>query len=353
MIASIALLASASLALGAKYDISVDRISATPSLSWIDGNSKFQQAFNPTWVEPTKGTNYREGIIVRSQNCSSDVGGACVACGGAQSKASVLAFAEYDTVNKKFKSIDGSNVVFGPADATDSWGTEDPRMQYNKEDGMYYMFYTAYNGSAIFLNLASTKNPTDVHTNEAWTRHGPVFPSQANSKSAALLLKSNVDTVPLSTNYLFWGDHDIRVTTSDDVTRWDSIGDVIISPRSDHFDSLLTESGPPPLLLSSGDYLFFYNSATVGWPNAEGSAYNVGYVILDKADPRNILQRSETPILSPTYAYQQGGAPYTCNMPNVVFLEAAKPTGVDEFEVYFGAADNTIGTARVTVSITA
>jgi len=289
---------------------------------------------------------------VRSQNCSSDVGCTCVACGGSQAKASVLAFAEYDRSSKKFKSIGANSIVFGPADETDSWGTEDPRMQFNKEDGLYYMFYTAYNGSAIFLNLATTANPTDVHTNTAWTRHGPVFPEQKNSKSAALLLKSNVDSVPLSTNYLFWGDHDIRVTSSDDLTHWESIGDIIISPRSDHFDSLLTESGPPPLLLSSGDYLFFYNSATVGWPNTVGSAYNVGFVILDGKNPKNILQRSEVPILSPTLAYEQGGAPYTCNMPNVVFLEAAKPVGIDTFEVYFGAADNTIGTATVSVSIT-
>ena len=155
MLSSIALLASASIALGAKFDVAVDRISTTPSLSWVGGNSLFQQAFNPTWVEPSKGTNYREGIIVRSQNCSSDVGGTCVACGGAQSKASVLAFAEYDNINKIFKPIDANSVVYGPADATDSWGTEDPRMQYNVEDGNYYMFYTAYNGSAIFLNLAS------------------------------------------------------------------------------------------------------------------------------------------------------------------------------------------------------
>jgi len=45
------------------------------------------------------------------------------------------------------------------------------------------------------------------------------------------------------------------------------------------------ESGPPPLLLSSGDYLFFYNSAELGWPD-EGTAYHPGWVILDGKDPR-------------------------------------------------------------------
>ncbi len=44
-------------------------------------------------------------------------------------------------------------------------------------------------------------------------------------------------------------------------------------------------------------------------------------------------------------------SPYTCNVPNVVFLEAAKPLGGDLFEVYFGGADNTIGSAIVQVTV--
>lgn len=232
-------------------------------------------------------------------------------------------------------------------------------MQFNAEDGLYYMFYTAYNGTDIFLSLATTTDPTDADTDN-WTRYGAVFPTQPASKSAALLLKSNVaeGAAPLPTNYLFWGDHDIRVTTSDDLTDWKSdIGTVMLSTREGSWDSQLVESGPPPLLLSTGDYLFLYNSAISGWPNEPATSYNVGYVILSKDDPTVVLQRSEQPILSPDFAYEQGVAPYTCNMPNVVFLEAAAPvrcpvTGAvvpDTFTVYFGAADNTIGSGTLVV----
>lgn len=48
-----------------------------------------------------------------------------------------------------------------------------------------------------------------------------------------------------------------------------------------------------------------------------------------------------------------GKAPYTCNVPNVVFLEAASPVHgeKDVFRVYFGAADAAIGTAIIRVSV--
>lgn len=334
-----------------RYDVTASDISTVPVLTSMDGTSDFQQAFNPTWVQPTANTNNKEGILVRSQNCSSEVGGECVFCGGSEDKASVLAFAELDPSTNSFKPIGADSVVFGPYDSTDSWGTEDPRMQYNKEDGLYYMFYTAYNGTAIDLSLATTADPINTATNTQWTRHGPVFPDQPTSKSAALLLRSNVYHEYLPTNYLFWGDSSIRVTTSDDLLHWDSIGDVLLETRADNFDSRLVEAGPPPLLLSTGDYLFFYNSAMEGFPDEPGSSYNVGYVILSGRNPTKILQRSDAPLLSPTYAYEQGVSPYPCNVPNVVFLEAAKPIGNDTFEVYFGAADNSIGKATVKVHI--
>ena len=76
-----------------------------------------------------------------------------------------------------------------------------------------------------------------------------------------------------------------------------------MSPRKDHFDSKLVESGPPPLQLSDGNYLFIYNSAEVGWPDDRNTAYHVGWVILDGSDPRKILQRSEEALMGPKYAW--------------------------------------------------
>lgn len=93
-------------------------------------------------------------------------------------------------------------------------------------------------------------------------------------------------------HYLLWGDSDIRIAQSSDPKVWPDEGKILLSPRPDSFDSKLVESGPPPLQLSNGDYIFFYNSASVGWPDSPTAAYHVGYVILDGNDPTIIKVRS-------------------------------------------------------------
>lgn len=130
---------------------------------------------NPTWVEPSAATGFKGGLLMRTQNCDATLGDGnfdtCVACGGSEDKASILTFSAYD--EGIFTNVTESSVVFGPADDSDSWGTEDPRMAFDEANNLYYMFYTAYNGHDIFLSLATSQNPT---SSADWTRHGPVFP---------------------------------------------------------------------------------------------------------------------------------------------------------------------------------
>jgi predicted GH43/DUF377 family glycosyl hydrolase len=47
-----------------------------------------------------------------------------------------------------------------------------------------------------------------------------------------------------------------------------------------------------------------------------------------------------------------GVDPYTCNAPNVLFLEAARVLGDDQFEVFFGGADAVVGSAIISVTVT-
>lgn len=274
------------------YDVVLLQRDSTPILSYlVQNNSVYKQVFNPTWMPASPATNNRKGLIIRTQDCDYKEEG-CVFCGGSAQKASLMTFSE--NIDGKFSPITADSIVFTPSTFADSWGTEDPRMVYNQKDSFYYMMYTAYNGSSILLSLARSKNPTDRNS---WDRLGPVFPNYQNSKSGAILIR---DSPP---HYLFWGDSDIRVTKSNDITKWDSIGEIFLSPRADHFDSRLVESGPPPLLLTNGDYLFIYNSAEKGWPEDPKTAYHVGWVILDGKDPTIIKQRSEKPLMGPEYSW--------------------------------------------------
>ena len=328
------------------YQVNVIKRPSTTVISNVDKTTSFSLVFNPTWVEATESDGFRSGLLMRTQNCTIQPGDECAFCGGSAAAASVLTYGERN-VDGSFNFVSESAVVFGPHDDTDSWGTEDPRMKYNPEDRLYYMFYTAYNGKDIFLNLATTPNPT---VSDKWTYHGPVFPEITNSKSGALLLRNRAD----APHFLYWGDSSIKIASSDDLLHWPADGGkVFIETREDHFDSKLVESGPPPLQLRNGDYIFFYNAATVGWPDEPGSAYHPGWVILDGNDPSVIKQRSEEPLLTPQFAWELGTLPYTCNVPNVVFLEAAHRVDAktDTFEVFFGGADAVIGSAVVEVVI--
>ena len=85
------------------------------------------------------------------------------------------------------------------------------------------MFYTAksvFPESALYL--ATTTNP---YNQSAWKKHGPVFQGSPKAMAGAVLIREK------GPHYLYWGDKEIRVSKSDNLTNWQDIGEVLISPR--------------------------------------------------------------------------------------------------------------------------
>lgn len=145
-----------------------------PILSW-PGTSSFGQVFNPAWVGGPK-----PGLLLRTQNCTARVGD-CVRCSGNGSAASVLTFSAQERSRKggppTYAPITGSSVVFGPHDATDDLGTEDPRVTYDASSGTHYMFYTCYNSGStpqprVTLCLATTADPSSAI---GWARYRTLY----------------------------------------------------------------------------------------------------------------------------------------------------------------------------------
>ena len=121
------------------YAATLASFDANPVVSALDGTSDFAQAFNPSWVVASAGTRGKSGLLVRSQNCTGCNG--CCECSGSGQKASVLAFAELLTNDNitseppRFKPITSATVVLGPHNASDDFGTEDPRVAYDQRTG--------------------------------------------------------------------------------------------------------------------------------------------------------------------------------------------------------------------------
>ena len=102
----------------------------------------------------------KSGLIIRTQNCSSDPkissscgntydpkkdpNAGCCHCAGIDAKASILTFAalkgsdDSSVAAPEFEPLTSSSVVFGPHDDSDLRGTEDPRVAYDPATEVYY-----------------------------------------------------------------------------------------------------------------------------------------------------------------------------------------------------------------------
>eukprot|EP01028_Stygiella_incarcerata_P005343 TRINITY_DN22606_c0_g1_i1.p1 TRINITY_DN22606_c0_g1~~TRINITY_DN22606_c0_g1_i1.p1 ORF type:complete len:366 (+),score=78.61 TRINITY_DN22606_c0_g1_i1:49-1146(+) len=309
--------------------------------------SDFLYNYNTAWVPNAR--HGMEGLLVRVQNLTQD------------------AKTRYDVGPSSIAlsySVDGIHFspIFSPEDVVLSpdqeWyqrlGAEDPRVAFDEKTGTYYVFYTAvHNGTTpsvlgeieAQLALAITKKIWSTDPAD-WELIGPIFPTLKWSKSGALIIRDEGPHV------LYWGDSDVCIALSNDLRSFETTTQCPLSRRSDHFDSALVEAGPPPILLSDGNYLFLYNSAREGsYPNPKPGwnlEYNVGFAILDGKDPQNVLYRSEEPIFSPELDWEQctGEKPFGLT-PWVVFVEGWKKVGENTFWFYYGACDSFIGVAEL------
>mmetsp|Transcript_16335 Transcript_16335/g.41422 ORF Transcript_16335/g.41422 Transcript_16335/m.41422 type:complete len:444 (-) Transcript_16335:117-1448(-) len=303
--------------------------------------------------------------------------------------------------------------VFGSAEqGWSDYAVEDPRIAL-LPDGSYALFYSNVSkladGSGLAAQLALATSPDVTSAREGrWQVRGNVFPTLKWSKSGALLVLNSEEgrgkdtgwreenselgagkgglesTDGRSVNgYLFWGDKNITVATTSDFVEYTNTEKVLLSPREGYFDSVLVEAGPPPMRLSSGDYLFLYNSATQPNPPLPNRKpdwklqYNIGYAILDGNDPTLVKYRSRTPLFSPTLEWEKCSYPSPSPLPRgvgltpyVVFVEGWERVcsniedgqekdiekseskmleEKDVFTVWYQGCDSVIGKAILTV----
>jgi predicted GH43/DUF377 family glycosyl hydrolase len=374
------------------YTASVVSFGTSPVLSYVDGTSEFLFAFNPSWVAASSGTQGRAGLLVRAQNCS--IGGGLngsylTHCGphcaggpgsprGGPGSPSHLAFAELLTddgchssgsgaavgpgdaarvvVNctaPKFKPIDRTSVIFEPHAPSEIRGTEDPRVTYDARTGLYYLLYT----SAYHTHLATSKNPTRA---DSWTRYGPICRTTACSKSGALLLSDSPSAE--KPHYLFHSAGQIFVTHTADAVTSGNWANSTLFIKGTAWGNTFVESGPPPMRLSTGDYIYFINS----WhlpdkaKGQEANVYEPAWVVLDGKNLTKIVAQASHPLFGPNRETWMRGhpssrsSPVVCNTAEVAFVEAAHRIGggKDLFRLYFGGADAVVGTAVVNVSLT-
>lgn len=237
-------------------------------------------------------------------------------------------------------------------------GVEDPRI-VESEDGTYILNYTQWNRTTYSIGVATSKDLVN------WTKHGPAL--GAAGKYANLMYKSASIVTELvgkgdsshlvaakihGKYWMYWGEVEIRLATSDDLIHWTPIEDasgqpvVLMHNRPGLFDSGFPEVGPPALLTSHGIVLL-YNGKNAAGKDADTrdktldpATYAVGEALFSADDPAKLLERTERPIFKPEMAFERTGQ-YAAG---TTFAE-----GLVHFHgrwfLYYGCADSLVGVA--------
>ena len=207
----------------------------------------------------------------------------------------------------------------GPYAAMKCRGVEDPRVV--EVEGQYLMTYTGYDGDRVRMFLATSDDL------ETWTEHGPIL----DGMKAGAIVPQKVD----GQYVMYCGDTNLWVARSDDGIHWDRDPNPVMKPRPAHFDNVLVESGPAPLVTDDG-ILLVYNSCD------DKGRYNAGAALFSLEDPRHLIQRTEEPILSPTEDYERDHK--HAHLTDVVFIEGMVERD-GQYILYYGAGDEHVAVA--------
>ncbi len=228
-------------------------------------------------------------------------------------------------------------------------GIEDPRI-VESEDGTYIMTYTSYDGKVTRLCLASSK---DLKT---WTKHGLVLGEgkyrDTWSKSGAIVAKlqgNKVVATKIKGKYwMYFGDTDLFMATSDDLIRWEVAENeenkkmiTVLHPRMGYFDSRLVEAGPFALLQEKGILLIYNgsNAANYNDPKLPKFTYSAGQALFDKENPFKLIDRTNGYFIYPDKPYEKTGeVNEVCFVEGLVFFK-------NQWLLYYGTADSKIAVA--------
>ena len=232
-------------------------------------------------------------------------------------------------------------------------GCEDPRVVVT-EEGLYVMAYTSWNKDVARLSIAFSKDLIN------WEKKGPAFASAYDgkfldrwSKSGSIITRlegENQVVAKIDGKYwMYWGEQFINLAWSENLYDWypavDEEGELeaIIETRPGYFDSMLTECGPPAVVLDEGIVLLYNGKNSDNddaSPDLPRGTYSVGKIVFDPLNPEKVLFRSDTCLLKPTLPHELTGQ-YKSGTTFAEGLVRYK----SRWFLYYGTADSYVGLA--------
>ncbi|MDW7679599.1 MAG: glycosidase [bacterium] len=212
-------------------------------------------------------------------------------------------------------------------------GCEDPRIV--KLNGVYYIFYSGYDGKEVRVCAASTRDfvkydKYGVIIPDVWNKDAMIFPEPVNGK---IIFIHRIEP-----NIQFAYFDNIEQLLFPDKNYWQKYLSrleefTVLRPKFD-WESKKIGGGPPPIKTAKG-WLLIYHGVD------DNLVYRAGAALLDLNNPQKVIARSPVPILEPEREYELTG-----DVPNVVFPEGTAVFD-DTLYVYYGGADKVIGLATI------
>lgn len=222
------------------------------------------------------------------------------------------------------------NPTFLPKfDIHDSWGVEDPRITYLEDLKKYAVVYTAYGALGPSIALALTYD--FLHFERmgvilgADDKDAALFPRKINGRWALVHRPMNAS-----------GSH-MWISYSDDLVHWGFNQPMMETRAGSFWDSNKIGLATPPIETKDG-WLVIYHGVRI---TSAGAVYRVGLALFDLEKPEICIKRGNDWVLAPETIYERVG-----DVGNVVF-----PCGFviladqDTIQLYYGAADTSIGVA--------
>lgn len=212
-----------------------------------------------------------------------------------------------------------SGTVIFPITEAQRNGLEDLRLvEFHHDDGMreWIGTYTAYSGRAIGSELLRTQDFDRISL-------APINGNAARNKGMALFPRK------IGGRYMMLGRQDgknLYLLESDRLDHWDD-GELLLEPRFPWEFVQIGNCGPP-IEIDEGWLVLTHGVGAM-------RKYAIGAVLLDRDDPRKILGRTTSPILSAVDEDREG------YVPNVVYTCGAIVIGTDLFMPY-GVADSSV-----------
>lgn len=342
------------------FDVRVverDPYHGRPLISAARGDSTFAYNFNGPWFPPPAGSTAADGLIVRVQemwqlpNAThpewTDTGALTVVPADLQA-------GTVGHINQSRVFWAGTNPP--PRVNQHEWGAIDPRIVYRPKTAEYYLTWDNCSFECGFRSslLSISTTPFD---HDSWTLVGPIIPHMQTA-GVSLLFNDHLPSAPHLAFVSTYNCFSISLAESTDGRSWAVTDPDWMQGRSGCWDACGAIAGPQPSILSSGDYLFIYNIDTRIGRNVSNplGRCTIGWAILDRNDPRKVVARAPTALVTPELPWETtkcAGTPDSCQTPNVIFATGLKPLGNDAFLVIYGGGDTDTAAVKIQVDVKA